>query len=329
MTDNYELSRRKLLAGLGTIGVAGAGAGLGTSALFSDEEEFQNNIVEAGTLDMKVTGEIVAANDEYVQDVTDITGNAIPADGAVETGFEVRDFKPGDWFIVCLTVDSVAENPFYLTIHGEDLEEREGQSTEPESNVDDSTGDDGWESVTETNAELGDKLLTSVWGSYDESGQKSGLTGLSNDTNLGTDASLPSQSYLEPNEDGTTSSANVTYTDIREWFYGEDQDPANQGSGGTVPGSNINNGIASGDGILVGGGEDPVEVGGDPDSSDLLTDPDGDGEGEFVVYVLFELPLEVGNEIQGDRVHGDLRFNAEQVRNNGDPRSGRSTSTSS
>ncbi|QIO24222.1 SipW-dependent-type signal peptide-containing protein [Haloarcula sp. JP-L23] len=53
MTDNFELSRRKVLGGLGTIGVASVGAGLGTTAFFSDEETFENNKLQAGSLDMK------------------------------------------------------------------------------------------------------------------------------------------------------------------------------------------------------------------------------------------------------------------------------------
>jgi len=52
--DTFNLSRRKALAALGTIGVASAGAGLGTSAYFSDQETFENNQLTAGTLDMKV-----------------------------------------------------------------------------------------------------------------------------------------------------------------------------------------------------------------------------------------------------------------------------------
>ncbi|AZH25003.1 LamG domain-containing protein [Haloplanus aerogenes] len=55
MDDSFELTRRKTLAALGSIGVASAGAGLGTSAYFSDQETFENNQLTAGTLDMKVT----------------------------------------------------------------------------------------------------------------------------------------------------------------------------------------------------------------------------------------------------------------------------------
>jgi predicted ribosomally synthesized peptide with SipW-like signal peptide len=50
----YSLSRRRVLAGLGAVGLASAGAGLGTSAFFSDEEAFENNTLQAGTLDLKL-----------------------------------------------------------------------------------------------------------------------------------------------------------------------------------------------------------------------------------------------------------------------------------
>ena len=49
-----SLSRRSILGGIGAVGIASAGAGLGTSAFFSDEEEFVNNRLQAGTLDLKL-----------------------------------------------------------------------------------------------------------------------------------------------------------------------------------------------------------------------------------------------------------------------------------
>jgi predicted ribosomally synthesized peptide with SipW-like signal peptide len=50
----HDLTRRKVLAGLGAIGIASAGAGLGTSAYFSDTESFANNTLTAGELDLLV-----------------------------------------------------------------------------------------------------------------------------------------------------------------------------------------------------------------------------------------------------------------------------------
>ena len=49
----FTVSRRKVLAGLGTIGIASAGAGLGTTAFFSDEESLEGSL-EAGKIDLKL-----------------------------------------------------------------------------------------------------------------------------------------------------------------------------------------------------------------------------------------------------------------------------------
>ncbi|MDR5671572.1 SipW-dependent-type signal peptide-containing protein [Halalkaliarchaeum sp. AArc-GB] len=59
-SNNYEtnamgISRRKVLAGLGMVGVASAGAGFGTTAYFSDEETFEGNTLTAGQLELSVT----------------------------------------------------------------------------------------------------------------------------------------------------------------------------------------------------------------------------------------------------------------------------------
>ncbi|WP_440990696.1 SipW-dependent-type signal peptide-containing protein [Haloarchaeobius baliensis] len=54
MARRFELSRRKILAGVGAAGAASVGAGLGTSAYFSDTESFAGNELVAGALDLKV-----------------------------------------------------------------------------------------------------------------------------------------------------------------------------------------------------------------------------------------------------------------------------------
>ena len=53
-STNFDLSRRKLLAGLGAVGVASAGAGLGTTAYFNDTETFAGNSLTAGEFDLLV-----------------------------------------------------------------------------------------------------------------------------------------------------------------------------------------------------------------------------------------------------------------------------------
>ena len=52
--QGLELKRRSVLAGLGTVGVASAAAGVGTSAYFSDVEPFEANRLAAGELDLRI-----------------------------------------------------------------------------------------------------------------------------------------------------------------------------------------------------------------------------------------------------------------------------------
>ena len=73
MTDGHTtLTRRRLLVALGGAGVVSAGSGLGTSAYFSDREEFDGNRLVAGELDLMVDWSehysdwSVDENDDYV-----------------------------------------------------------------------------------------------------------------------------------------------------------------------------------------------------------------------------------------------------------------------
>ena len=168
----YNLSRRKMLGGLGAIGLASAGAGLGTSALFTDTESFTGNSLTAGTLDMAVTATVVAA-DEYWTD-QEVVGLEATADGeSVTAGLEVSDVKPGDWAIICFDVE-ITENPGYLPVRTENVTEGPGVTTEPEP-----TPDEG---------ELGEYLLTTVWQEWDEQvGDKAGLSTLDPLFNLASD----------------------------------------------------------------------------------------------------------------------------------------------
>ena len=135
--NTYGLSRRKALLGLGTIGVAGIGAGLGTSALFSDTESFTNNQIQAGTtnliaelalvdIDSSAPGELEINLDE---------NTTVTADGDVEMGLDVGDMKPGD----CITLRATAnveDNPMYVALTGQNVSESGGVTTEPEPTPD-------------------------------------------------------------------------------------------------------------------------------------------------------------------------------------------------
>ncbi|RJX43028.1 hypothetical protein DM826_07750 [Halonotius aquaticus] len=198
----YSLSRRKMVAGLGVVGLASAGAGVGTSAFFSDEESFENNTLTAGTLDMSVTANVVAADDYWTgQGALDLSETA---DGDVVSGIQVDDVKPGDWALICFDIE-VGDNPGYVQVRTEEFVENGGANPEPEQDV---------EGDTDNDADLGEFLLTTVWQNYDEtSGDKTGLSTLdpvfnnaSDDLNI---------SYGSPDVDGVVDGV-THYTNARE-----------------------------------------------------------------------------------------------------------------
>jgi len=77
--DNIDLSRRKVLGALGTVGVASAGAGVGTSAFFSDTESYENNQLTAGELDLKVDWE--EHYSDWSDDEADAVSDIVMTDG--------------------------------------------------------------------------------------------------------------------------------------------------------------------------------------------------------------------------------------------------------
>jgi predicted ribosomally synthesized peptide with SipW-like signal peptide len=83
--QTFDLSRRKILAGIGSIGIASAGAGLGTSAYFSDEETYENNQLVAGELDMYV------AFEEHYSDWSDDEVEGLEGDVVMEDGTDLSD----------------------------------------------------------------------------------------------------------------------------------------------------------------------------------------------------------------------------------------------
>ena len=201
--DNpFQITRRRALAGLGTIGLASAGAGLGTSALFSDTESFTDNTITAGTLDMTVTASVEAAN-QYWQDNANLEQLSATADGDAVTGLQVSDVKPGDWGIICFDI-SIADNPGYLMITTENLVSEENGYTEPEGEDNDGNG------------ELEDAILATIWHNYDGSGDRTGLSGLDSTTNVA-DGNQPVNWDPSRSEGGQVSS-DVHYTTLKEAF---------------------------------------------------------------------------------------------------------------
>ncbi|ELZ58026.1 MULTISPECIES: SipW-dependent-type signal peptide-containing protein [Halorubrum] len=200
--DKIGLSRRKMLAGLGAIGVASAGAGLGTTAYFNDTETFAGNSLQAGTLDMTVSADIVAADEYWTSQGAVMMSQTADSSGVV-AGIDVDDVKPGDWAIICFDVE-VGDNPGYVQVRTENFDETGGANPEPEQEVE---GDD------DNDADLGEFLLTTVWQEYDESGDKAGLSTLDPVFNNASDDL--DIDYAPSNVDGVVD-ADTHYTNARE-----------------------------------------------------------------------------------------------------------------
>ncbi|SDF28468.1 TasA family protein [Halorientalis regularis] len=289
MTDNnpklYDLSRRKMLAGLGAVGLASVGAGLGTSAYFSDTESFSNNSLTAGTLDMSVSADVVAAN-QYWMDQGGLDISVVADSQEPVFGLQVDDIKPGDWAIVCFEI-SVGDNPGYVQVATENFAQSGGVNPEPEQAEEGDANND---------ADLGAALLTTVWQSYDDSGDRAGLSTLDPVFNNASD--LLTIDYAEPDEDGVAG-LDAHYTNAVEA-----------------------DGVLSGGYIVKDDTGVPMLVGSDSDGTD------SEVADTYEFCLLLELPYEVGNEIQGDGISFDLVFETEQVRNNDTPFANQTNSTS-
>jgi len=86
--DPHDISRRKLLGAMGTIGGAATLGGASTMAFFSDEEEFTNNRLVAGELDLKVDWE------EHYSDWSDDEVNGLELEPVMDLS-EIPTGNPG------------------------------------------------------------------------------------------------------------------------------------------------------------------------------------------------------------------------------------------
>jgi predicted ribosomally synthesized peptide with SipW-like signal peptide len=162
-----------MLGGIGAIGVASAGAGLGTTAFFSDSETFEDNTLTAGELDLFVHVDYLEDQGGYAQYSTPpgtfIDGNVVGgADDGEPLSIEIDDVKPGDSGEGTLCF-SVVDNPAYMWICGELTATNENGQTEPESLVDTTGANPG-----EGEGELADTMSVTL--SYCTDDEENGFT---------------------------------------------------------------------------------------------------------------------------------------------------------
>lgn len=117
--EKFELSRRSALIGAGTVGIASAGAGLGTTAFFSDQESFEGNEIQAGEFGLKAK--------QYVKDIDQdgigpdeqnwSEGDNDKGGLWMQAPIEITDAKPGDSYKFCWKL-KVTDNPGYVAATG-------------------------------------------------------------------------------------------------------------------------------------------------------------------------------------------------------------------
>jgi predicted ribosomally synthesized peptide with SipW-like signal peptide len=262
----YRLSRRRVLAGLGGVGLASAGAGLGTSALLSDDESFENNLITAGTLDL-----LVGYYWYYDQGNAGSGSMSGTTDGSGEFSAELGDVKPGDSGLLAFC-PQIEKNPAYLWLCGELTANDENGLTEPEGDVDETGGDPG-----EGNGELAQNIeVTASYCQLDDDIADDG------DDDSGNDGF---------GRDDIASSTQVWTGTLAEFLTAvENGVPLDgSGSGGGFP--------APGDQACFDGTGDEV-----------VDNP--------CLCLEWEVPTDVGNEIQSDSLAFDLEFHAMQCRHN-------------
>jgi len=299
MTEKYELSRRKTLAGLATIGAAGAGAGLGTSALFSDRETFGNNSFTAGTFDMEVTPYGSADQDGGPDEGDVFYSDEDDGVGTIGQSINIEDLKPGDTYDFCWCID-IDSNPGVVRafIPGESID-------------------------TQTGAEAENVEAADIWNIEDDEE----FVNL-----LGSEHITVENDLYVCDQEGETIEG-VKGTRLKETVTYSNDDPSHDRDGGLgnwVSSLSDTQGTSQ-DGVPVGhhngvGDKDEQDSSG---SADPLTDGLADyvliGENdpadyEAVLYcITINVSTEAGNELQGAELGFNLEFRAEQARHNDHP----------
>ncbi|MFD1644436.1 SipW-dependent-type signal peptide-containing protein [Haloarchaeobius litoreus] len=297
------LSRRRVLGGLGAIGVASAGAGLGTSAYFNDVETFEENSFQAGTFSMEVELldlENAVDQDGIGPDEDDWYSESGDGEGMVGASIDISDLKPGDTYNFCWCID-VDGNPGVVRAY------IPWDSVEHATGIENGTLDDG---------------------------ASDDLPGVETDDDFETllgseDITVSKNLYVcEENEDGDhVKGEQILENDIT--YDPDDSDTyAHDGGLGNWVTSLSDNDFTSQDGVPIGShngvgtknpedDEDPLSEG----ESDyiLIGSDEGSHWGAVAYCMTIEVSEDAGNELQGASASFDLQFRGEQARHNDHP----------
>jgi predicted ribosomally synthesized peptide with SipW-like signal peptide len=325
--QSIHLSRRSVLAGLGTVGAASAAAGLGTTAYFSDTETFENNTLQAGAMDTRLDWQQYYDGPnglEYVNAYPDRYKNDPDNPDQLETNSPPIEQPDGIQDPIFSRDEIAAElgASSYDDLSEAERLQAEQQYREQFANSPNLVVDGPIIEVGD--AKPGD------WGAvnysihlFDEPGYlwlQGEPTRVAENGHTEPEAASPEETG-SPTESMTTNQAatvddllasNVELLDAvetRVWYDQDNDETVDAGEQEIFTGTlrelfeHVRNGI-------------PLD--GDPSTQDRECFPQDQPGDPQVRYVGFRwwIPTSVGNEIQTDRVRFDLRFAAVQCRNN-------------
>jgi len=318
---DIDLSRRKALAALGSIGVASVGAGLGTSAYFSDQETFENNGLVAGTLDMGV-GYTAHYSDWSADEDDDLAGEVTMYDGGPN---EVGDAADLEIQVGPDAVGLPANDAWLIAVESEDDAEQFLDNTQTGVYPNTGTQEDPIQGeVTCTNGTATPQADDADAPVIELSDVKPGDFGeVTFDFALcdnpgyvwvnGTLRGASENEQTEPKADDPDEGAGVELLDVVQaavWvddgnnYQNDDEEPLVVGSLRDVLGMD-----ASVNGTALNG-DLTAEDGGMGDRNCFST-----GTTHSVVFAWW-IPVDHGNEIQGDSASFDLSLYTEQCRHN-------------
>jgi predicted ribosomally synthesized peptide with SipW-like signal peptide len=323
--DDFKLSRRKALAALGSIGAASAGAGLGTSAYFSDQETFENNELTAGTLDMKV------AWDEHYSDWMD--GEAAVAgmpDGEAPT-FRLPPGPVDDGEAIELVVD---DGPGFLNATRQEQANGGLYGGVADLCTDDDADATGAPLIDLADVKPGDFGFGLFRFQLCDNPGKVWLTG---GLERAAEAGITEPEGDDPDEYGDAGATNPALVELLDAIQvaigvGTTRDlAATDPAANLLPDPDPDGAVprpatqfslrefltlaGSGDGIPLAG-DIPAETGGGAGRPCFAGGTAESGEG-YYASVVWWLPIDHGNQVQSDEATFDLGFYTEQCRHNG------------
>jgi predicted ribosomally synthesized peptide with SipW-like signal peptide len=307
--EKFSISRRKALAGLGTIGVAG-GLGLGgTYAQFTDTEENSVTFTAGG-----IDGTIEWSGHYNGNDVTGDLTNVSVGEGASDVNGTVHfeDIKPGDFGCVNFKI-TVQNNPAWVASCLDYSNDIDYKNYEPEIEADDEVSTTG---ESETPGELADNMLTIPY--YDSDGSCQFFD--QNGVELPDACTVPSGFWSNAENDGSSGGddgylAPRTIADVASSGGWKNTIRWNSGDQFEIPAPE---GASVGEGcVFLDGGQAGEDSTDNTRTASVLQPGD-----ELYFGYDFHLPFETGNVAQGDRMDLHLGFNFLQARHTEAPNFG-------